>query len=84
MVILAAAAFAVRSKYHMKKVKSPGQLFYGRDMKLPINNVDNWSYMRQRIQAQIDQDVICENTTTIDRYYRVGDKFMTKTKSAYK
>ena len=35
-------------------------------------------------QAQIDKYVIRENTTIIDHYYRVGDKVMTKSKSAYK
>ena len=53
-------------------------------MILPTNNVADWRYIRQRKQAQIDKDAICENTTIIYHNYRVGDKVMTKTKSAYK
>ena len=38
MGILAASTFAVRSKYHRNQGKIPGQLLFGRDMILPINN----------------------------------------------
>ena len=84
MGILAAAAFAVRSTYHMTKGKSPGQLVFARDMILPINHVADWKYIRQRKQTQIDNDVIRENDNIIYHDYRVGDKVMTLTKSAYK
>ena len=84
MVILSAAAYAVHSTYHTAKDKSTIQLVFGRDMILPINHVSDWRYIRQSKQAQIDNDVIHENTTRIDHDYRVGDKVTTKTKSAYK
>ena len=84
MGILAAAAFAVHSNYHRIKFKSPGQLVFGRDMILPINHLADWRYIRQHKQTQIDNYVIWENTTRIDHDYRVGDKVMTQTRSAFK
>ena len=48
MGILAAAAFSVRSTYHMTKGKILGQLVFGRDMILPINHILDWIYIRQR------------------------------------
>ena len=51
MGILAIAAFVVRSTYHRTKHKSPGQLFFGRDMILPIEHIGNWRYIRQRKQS---------------------------------
>ena len=35
-------------------------------------------------ETGVNKDVIYENTTRIDHNYRVGDKFMIRTKSAYK
>ena len=84
MGILAAAAFAVLSTYHMNKCKSRGQLVLGWDMILPINHVEDWRYISQRKQTQIYNDVIRKKTTRIDHDYRVGDKVMTLTKSEYK
>ena len=84
MGILASAAFAVRSTYHTAKGKSSGQLFFSPDVILPINYVSDWKCIRQHIYTRIDNDVIRENSTRIDYDYRVGDKVMTLTKSAYK
>ena len=84
MGILAAAALAVRPTYHTTKGKSPGWIVFGRDMIPPINHVTDWIYMCQRKQAEIDTDVIRENTTRIDHYYRVGDKVMTQPNSEFK
>ena len=82
--ILATSAFAVRSTYHMTKDKIPGQLVFGRDMILPINQVADCRYIRQRKQAQIYKDVIRENTTRIDHHCGVRDRVMKKSKSACK
>ena len=79
-----AAAFAVRSTYHRTKVKISDQLVFGQYMILPINHVADCRYIRQRKQAQIDKDVIHENTTRICHNYRVGDKVMTLPKSENK
>ena len=84
MGILAAAYFELKYTYHRKKGKSPGQIVFGQDLILPINHISSQRYKRQREQAQIDKDVIRENTTRIDHNYRVGDKLMILTKSAYK
>ena len=84
MGILAAASFAVRSTYHRKKGKIPVQLVFGRDIILPINHVTDRRYIRYHKQAKIYKDVIREKTNRIDQNYRVGDKFTTKNKSAYK
>ena len=84
MGIISAADFAVRYTYHRTKEKSPGQLFFGRDMIPPINHVADWRYICQRKQMQIDKDVNHKNTTRIDHDYIVGDKVMTRNRSAYK
>ena len=84
MGILAAAAFKVRSTYHRTKVKSLDQMVFGRYMILPINNLADWRYIRQRKQMQINKDIDRENTTRIDYDYRVEDKVMTKMSSVYK
>ena len=84
MVIIAAVAFTVQSTYHMTKQQSPGQLLFGQDMILPISCLDYWIYIRHRKHAQIDKGVVLKNNTIIDYYYRVGDKVMTRNKSAYK
>ena len=73
-----------RITYQRTKVKSPGQLVFGQDMILPINHVADWRYIRQHKQAQIDRDVICENTTRSHKNYRLEYKIMNRTKSAYK
>ena len=41
MGILAEVAFAVQAMYHRNKQNIPGQLVFGRDMILPINNLEN-------------------------------------------
>ena len=84
MGILAAEAFAVHSMYHRNKRKSPGQLFFGRDMILPINHLTDWRQISQHKQAQIDNDVIRENAKIIDHDSSVGDQVTTLIKSAYK
>ena len=52
MVLLAAAAFAVRSTYHRTKGKVLVQLIFGKDMIQPINHIENWRYIRQRTQEK--------------------------------
>ena len=52
-------------------------------MILPINHIAHWRYICHRKQTQINKDVTRERTTRIDHDYRVGDKFMTKNRSAY-
>ena len=84
MVILVATPFSVRSTYHSTKVKTLGQIVFGRDVILPINHVADWRYIPQRKQAQIYKDAIIENTTRIDYDYGLGDKVMEKNKSVYK
>ena len=84
MVILAAEYFAVRSTYDWTKEKIPGQLLFGRDMILPINQVADWRYISQRKKTQINKELAHENTSRIYHDYRVGDKVMTKMRSAYK
>ena len=84
MGILAASDFAVRSTYHRTKEKIPGQLVFVRDMIPPINHVADWTYINQRKQTQINKDVNRGITTRIDHDYRVGDKIITRNRSAYK
>ena len=53
MGILATEDFAVQSMYQPTKQNIPGQLFFGKDMILPINHIANWRHIRQRKQRQI-------------------------------
>ena len=48
MGTLSSAVFSVRSMYHRMKGKSTGQIFFDKDMILPINDVADWRYIRQR------------------------------------
>ena len=84
MGTLAKAAFAVRSTYHRTKDKSLGQLVFGRYMIIPVNPGVDRRYTHQRKKTQINKDVNCEYTTRIYHGYIVGDKVMTKNRSAYK
>ena len=68
MGILVTAAYAVQSKYHRTKQKSRGQLVFGREMILPIDNISNWRNTPQRKQTQIKKDAINKNSTIIDHY----------------
>ena len=84
MGILASSAFVVQYTYYRMKEKSPGQLVFGRYMILPINQVADWRYIRQRKKTQINKEFICENTNRIDHNYRVGDQVMMEIKPAFK
>ena len=80
VVIVAAAALAVRYMYHQTLKKSPSQLVFGRDMILPINNLANWRFIHQHKQAQIEEDLIQKNSTRTDHNYRVGDHITVRKK----
>ena len=84
MLILATAAFKVKSTYHRTKQKSTGQIVFERDRILPIKHVADWRYIRQLKQTQINRYVIHENTTIIDHDYRVRDQVIMDSKSAFK
>ena len=49
-------------------------------MILPNNHIVKWRLLRQRKQAQIDKDVIRENSTRVDHNYRIGDWVMVRGK----
>ena len=70
--------------YHSNLKKIPGQLVFGQDMILSINNVAYGRYISQHKQPQINKDIIRENTTIIDHDYREGDTVTTTNMSAYK
>ena len=53
-------------------------------MILPLNHIANWGLIRQRKQAQIDKDVICENSTRVDHDYRIGEWVMARKKNDFK
>ena len=84
MGILAALAFAVRSMYHRTKQNSPGQLFFGQYMILPINHLANCRFICQRKQAQIEKDVIREISTIINHDYSVGYQVMVRGRDDFK
>ena len=84
MSILLAEYFSVRSTYRWTKQKSPGQLVFGQDMILPINNISNWRHTRQQKQRQIEKFKIRENSTQIDYDFNIGDEFTVRKNQAYK
>ena len=71
------------SRYELRTTglkKIPDQLVFGRDMIQPINHLVNWRLIRQRKQAQIDKDVIHENSTRVNHNYIIGDWAMVREK----
>ena len=60
LYILMEAVFAIKSTYHISKVKNIGQLMFDRDIILPINHIENWNLMRQCKQEKINDDVNME------------------------
>ena len=70
MVILAAAAFVIRSSTNRIKGYSPGQLIFGRGMILPIKHRMDWELICQKKQTQINRDntkrINIELTVTIN------------------
>ena len=55
MGIIAAYALTSNSTYHCIKVKSPGQMVFGKDMILPIMHIEDWGYIRQRKQEETEK-----------------------------
>ena len=49
-------------------------------MILPINNKEDWGYIHQRKQSQIEKYVIRKNSTRIDHNYRVVDEVVLEKK----
>ena len=84
MGILKVAALEVQSMYQTTEGKNTGLLVFGQDMIPPINHLSDWRYIRQCKQSQIEKYIIRENNTKINHEYIVGDKVLTRTKSAYK
>ena len=74
--ILAAAAFAIISTTNRKKCYSLGQLIFGRDMVLPIENTVDWGLIRHQNKIQISKDNIRENRHRVDYDYTVRDNVM--------
>ena len=82
--ILYAAASAILSTTNRKKVYSPGELIFGRDMILPIKHTVDWELIRQRKQTQINKDNTQKNRHRVDHDYKVGDEVMLTKHTAYK
>ena len=68
----------------MNKVKIPFRIVFGQDMILPIDYIEDWRYIRQRKQGQIEKYVIYEKYTIIDYNYIVGDQVMVVNKILFK
>ena len=65
-------------------IRVQANYFFGWDMILKIKNVVDWRYIRQNKQVQVEKYFIHENSTRIDYDYRVGDRLILSTKTAYK
>jgi hypothetical protein len=58
---LAAAMFAAQATYHTTLQALPMQLAFGRDAILNMKHVSDWEHIRQRKQAQINENDRHEN-----------------------
>ena len=73
---LSAAAFTIQSVHHTTLGATPAQLVFGRDMTLPIKHEVDWTLIRQKHQAEINQNNARENKSCIEHEHKVGDKVM--------
>ena len=73
---LAAAAYAIRSTFHITLRASPGQLVFGRDMFLPLAFKADWAMIHARKQQEMDKNNARENAKRIPHEYNVGDKVL--------
>jgi len=69
-------AFAIRATYHTTLRKTPGQLVFGRDMILNVQDTANWEYIRSRKQKLINKNNRLENAKRVKHTYQVGDLVM--------
>ena len=53
-------------------------------MIITINHIESWRYTGHQKQAQIEKDVIHENSTRTNYDYNIGDKVMVKRNQDYK
>ena len=72
-VILAAAAFVIRSTTNRMNGYSPVQLIFGRDMILLIKHTVYWELISHRKQTQINKYNIHENINQVDHDHKVGE-----------
>ena len=71
---------------HFKWLKGyvPVQLFFGRDMTLPIKHKVDWGLICQQNQMQINKDNIRKNNKGVDHDYKVRDKVVLDIYAEYK
>ena len=76
--VLNACQQALQTVIHCTLNISPGALVFGRDMLLPIPILADFQLIRQRRQAQINQNLLRENRRRIFRDYQVGEQVLLK------
>jgi len=75
--LLAATAYAIRSKVHTTLGASLGQLVFGLDMILPINyHQANWAVITRQKQQSINTSNTKENSKRINIQYTQGDRVL--------
>jgi hypothetical protein len=72
----ATARYAVRCAVHRTLNTSPGAIVFSRDMLLPIPLIANFEALRQRRQAQIDDNLRRQNLRRNFHDYQVGDEVL--------
>ena len=72
--ILSAAAYVIRSMKHTTLEATPAELVFGRHMLLPIQFKANWTAIKAKRQALIDENNARENSCRIAHIYKVRDK----------
>jgi hypothetical protein len=66
--------WALDSTYHTTLEATPGQLAFGRDMKMPTSYIANWHLIRSKRQQQPNKNTIHENDNRIPHHCNIGDK----------
>ena len=77
-MVLNSAQQALCTVIHRTLGVSPGSIAFGRDMLLPIPLLTDYNLIRERRQAQINQNLIRENNCRIFHDYQVGEQVLLK------
>jgi hypothetical protein len=79
-IVLADAAWAIRSTNHSVLKASPGVALFGRDMMFDIPFIADWKKIGEHRQRLTDLNTACKNEGRIDYDSKVGQKILVQNK----
>ncbi len=79
-IFLADAAWTICSTHHTVLKASPGAAIFGRDMLFDIPFIADWKTIGEHRQKLTDRNTDQENIGRIDYDYKVGEKYLYRTK----